>query len=484
MNVKVISTNVGRALLVSALFMFISMLISIGDGMDSAFGPLSISFIITFITGAFPFIFVRKSEAISLQDGFMIIVLSWLLSFIFGMLPYVLWGGEFSLINAWFESVSGYTTTGSTILSDVEVLPRSLLFWRSSTHFIGGLGVVVFLLLIMPNASPFRLRLTNIELSSLSKEGYRFKSVKTVYVIALVYFGLVVSETVLLILAGMTPFDAVNHAFSTIATGGFSTKNMSIAYYDSVAINLIIMFFMLVSGLHFGLLFTVFATRSLKPLKHPVARYFVGSIFVMCVLATLSLKLQGGYESWGKAIMDASFQVCSYATTTGFGSADNMGWPMFVCLILVFGAFQCGCSGSTTGGVKADRLYIAFRSIGCQIRKRLHPSSSVMQVRLGNSLVSDNVLMPVILYIVLYIVIIIISILLLVLIGVDGKEALSGAVASMGNVGPGLETIGSLGNYSAQPALAKLIYSLDMFLGRVEIYPIFVAFSLIFKRDK
>ena len=184
MNIKVISTNVGRALLVSALFMFISMLISIGDGMDSAFAPLSISFIITFIAGAFPFIFVRKSEAISLQDGFLIIVLSWVLSFLFGMLPYVMWGGEFSLVNALFESVSGYTTTGSTILTDVESLPRSLLFWRSSTHFIGGLGVVVFLLLIMPNASPFRLRLTNIELSSLSKEGYRTRSVRTVYITA------------------------------------------------------------------------------------------------------------------------------------------------------------------------------------------------------------------------------------------------------------------------------------------------------------
>ena len=225
MNVKVISTNVGRALLVSALFMFISMLISIGDGMDSAFAPLSISFIITFIAGAFPFIFVRKSETISLQDGFMIIVLSWILSFLFGMLPYVMWGGEFSLVNALFESVSGYTTTGSTILSDIEALPRSLLFWRSSTHFIGGLGVVVFLLLIM---------------------GYRTRSFRTVYITALVYVGLVVSETLLLVLAGMPFFDAVNHSFSTVATGGFSVRNMSIAYYDSTAIDLIIMFFMVV----------------------------------------------------------------------------------------------------------------------------------------------------------------------------------------------------------------------------------------------
>lgn len=484
MNIKVISTNVGRALLVSALFMFISMLISIGDGMDSAFAPLSISFIITFIAGAFPFIFVRKSEAISLQDGFLIIVLSWVLSFLFGMLPYVMWGGEFSLVNALFESVSGYTTTGSTILTDVESLPRSLLFWRSSTHFIGGLGVVVFLLLIMPNASPFRLRLTNIELSSLSKEGYRTRSVRTVYITALVYVGLVVAETILLVLAGMPFFDAVNHSFSTVATGGFSTKNMSIAYYDSTVIDLIIMFFMVVSSLHFGMLFAVFATRSLKPLNSPVVKYFLCSIAVMIIPVTLSLRLQGGYDSWGEAMLDASFQVCSYVTTTGFGTADTAGWPLFSLLVLAFALFQCGCSGSTAGGVKADRIYIAFKAIVCQVRKRLYPSSSVVHIRVGKHLVSNDVALPVILFIVLYAALVALSIVLLTLCGVEPVEAFSGSLSSMGNAGAAMGDLSSLGNYSAQPAVAKLIYSFDMFLGRVEIYPIFVVGYLIFKRAK
>ena len=171
MNLKVISRNVGFALLASAFFMFLSILVSIANGNDSALAALTISFTLTFTVGIFPFIFVRKSPNISLKDGYMIIVLSWLLSFIFGMLPYVLWGGPFSVINALFETVSGYTTTGGTVLSSVEQLPDSLLFWRSSTHFIGGLGVVVFLLLIIPSSSPIRLRLTNMEVSSLSREG-------------------------------------------------------------------------------------------------------------------------------------------------------------------------------------------------------------------------------------------------------------------------------------------------------------------------
>ena len=189
-NVKAISTNVGKALLVSAFFMFVSLIISIAEGYDSAFTPLLLSLIITTIVGAFPFIFVRNAPLLSLRDGFLTIILAWLLSFVFGMLPYVLWGGEFTLVNAWFESVSGYTTTGSTILNDIEALPKSLLFWRSSTHYIGGLGVVVFLLLVMPSASPYRVKLTNMELSSLSKEGYRYNSSKVVWVITSVYLGI------------------------------------------------------------------------------------------------------------------------------------------------------------------------------------------------------------------------------------------------------------------------------------------------------
>lgn len=209
MNLKVISRNVGFALLASAFFMFLSILVSIGNGNDSALAALLISFTLTFTVGIFPFIFVRKPLTISLKDGYMIIFLSWMLSFIFGMLPYVLWGGPFSVINALFETVSGYTTTGGTILTDVEVLPDSLLFWRSSTHFIGGLGVVVFLLLIIPSSSPMRLRLTNMEVSSLSREGYKSRTNKTVWIFAAVYLGLAVVSFLSYWAAGMSAFDAI-----------------------------------------------------------------------------------------------------------------------------------------------------------------------------------------------------------------------------------------------------------------------------------
>lgn len=483
MNVKAISLNVGKALLVSALFMAVSIIVSLIYGHDDGFGPMLISFIITTIVGAFPFIFVRKSSALSLQDGFITIVLAWVLSFIFGMLPYVLYGGEFTLVNAWFESVSGYTTTGSTILNDIEALPKSLVFWRSSTHFIGGLGVVVFLLLVMPEASPYRLKLTNLELSSLSKEGYRYKSSKVVWIITSVYLVLMVSSCLSLWAAGMSFFDAVNHAFSIAATGGFSPRNLSIAYYDSDLISFVAMVFMAVSALHFGLIYAVFATRSLKPLNNSVVKYYFASIAVMSLVIMYSLLTDGGYDSWGKALMDSTFNVVSYMSTTGFANCNNAEWPWLASIVLIFISFHCGCSGSTTGGIKIDRLLISFKAIGNEIKRRLHPSS-VSQVRLSGQHLPDSTVSSVMMYIVVYVILIFISILIVMMCGADTADAVSGVIASIGSVGPGVGDLGSLDNYSSQLPLVKMVFTFDMFLGRLEIYPLLIVISLIFRRSR
>ena len=483
MNVKAISVNVGKALLVSALFMFLSLIVSIAYGRDAAFGPLLISFIITLLVGAFPFIFVKGIQTLSLKDGFMTIVLSWLLSFIFGMLPYVLYGGEFTLINAWFESVSGFTTTGSTILNDIEALPKSLLFWRSSTHYLGGLGVVVFLLLVIPEASPYRLKLTNMEMSSLSKEGYRYKSSKVVRVITTVYASLTITSLIALWAAGMPFFDAVNHAFSIAATGGFSTRNLSIGAYDSDLINMVTLFFMAVCAMHFGLVYAVFATGSFKPLKNSVVKYYFGSIAVMSLVIMFSLMAKGGYESFGDALMDSCFTVVSYMSTAGFAICDNSTWPWLAGVVLLLASFQCGCAGSTTGGIKVDRIIIAFKAVSNEIRHRLHPTS-VSHARLSGQHLADDTVSAVLMYIVIYFIVIFVSILAVILCGSEATEAVSGVIASVGSVGPGLGELGCMDNYSDQPAMAKFIYTFDMFLGRVEIYPVLVVVSMIFRRGK
>ena len=383
-------------------------------------------------------------------------------------------------MNAWFESVSGYTTTGSTILNDIEALPKSLLFWRSSTHFIGGLGVVVFLLMILPDRSPFKLKLTHLELSSLSKEGYKYQSGKTSRVMLSVYLGLTAAETLCLWAAGMSLFDAVNHAFSTVATGGFSTKNTSIMFYDSNIINIIIMVFMTLAAMHFGVIYASIATRSFKPLRHPITRYYLMVILVLSALATLSLTIQGGLR-FPEALMSGSFQVISFISTTGFGQADNALWPIMANAILLFAGFHCGCSGSTTGGIKADRMYISLKAIAGDFRKRLSPSA-VFRTRIGDACVAEDTVSSIFLYIVLYIIVMFLSFVAVLLCGVDIAEAFSGTLASLGNVGPGLGTLGTMGSYASQPEAAKFIYTMDMFLGRLEIFPILVALSLIFKK--
>ena len=482
-NIKAISVNVGKALLVSALFMAMSIGVSLIYGRDSGFGPLMISFLITMIVGAFPFIFVRKVPVLSLKDGYVTIILAWILSFIFGMLPYVLWGGEFTLMNAWFESVSGYTTTGSTILTDIEALPKSLIFWRSSTHFIGGLGVVVFLLLVMPEASPYRLKLTNMELSSLSKEGYRYKSTKVLMIITSVYLVLTVSSFLALWAAGMPLFDAVNHAFSIAATGGFSSRNLSIAAFDSQLITVVTMIFMCIAAMHFGLLYSVFVTRSFKPLRNPVVKYYFGTIIVMTCLISFSLIKDGGYDSWGRAIIDASFNVVSYMSTTGFANCDNAQWPWLAAVVLIFVSLHCGCSGSTTGGIKVDRLLISFKALGMEVRRRLHPSS-VFQVKMGKHHLPDSTVGAVMMYIVVYVLVIFASIVLVMMCGTDAADAVSGVIASVGSVGPGVGDLGSFDNYSTQLPVAKMIYTFDMFLGRLEIYPVLIVLSMIFRRER
>ena len=479
-NIKAISANVGRALLVNALFMLCSIIVSIIYGYDEAFTPLTISFLITALTGTFPFIFVKGHSTMSLKDSYLTIVLTWLLSFVFGMLPYVLYGGEFSIINAWFESVSGYTTTGSSILTDIEALPKSLLFWRSSTHFIGGLGVIVFLLIIIPGASPLKYRLSNIELSSLSNDSYRYRSATVVKVMTSVYIGLTILETLLLWGAGMSLFDAVNHAFSTVATGGFSTKNLSVMYYDSNLIYIILMVFMVLSSLHFGVLYATVIHRSFKPLNNPVTKYYLTVIAVTAFLVTLCLSADG-QGKWSECMMAGTFQTISYISTTGFGQCDNAAWPAMANALLLLAAIHCGCSGSTTGGLKADRILIIFKAFANDTKKRLHPHM-MFKTKIGGQTISEELVSSVFLYIFIYAAIIVLSLTVLLIFGVELPEAFSGAIASLGNVGPGTGTLGTLGNFSAQPMAAKIIYTLDMFLGRVEIFPLMIVISMIVSR--
>lgn len=481
MNWKVISRNIGYALLVSALFMLLSVGVSLLNGHDSALSALLISFLITFIVGIFPFIFVRETPAITLKEGYVIIFLSWLLSFIFGMLPYALWGGPFTLQNAWFESVSGFTTTGATILDDIEALPRSLVFWRASTHFIGGLGVVVFLLLLIPGSNQMKMRLTNMELTSLSRGGYSVRTNKTAYIFAYVYLALLVLSFVAYLLAGMSVFDAICHAMSVSATGGFSSRNLSIASFDSRWIEGITMFFMYMSSLHFGVIFLAVVTRSNKPYDNPVVKFYTFWVLLMALIVGAGLKGNGICPTWGNALWNGLFETLCVTTTSGFAILDNATWPLWIEMVLMFSAIMCGSTGSTSGGVKVDRIILLFKSLGRRVNGILHPSS-VNEVRLGKRILRSEEVTPHLIYLCLYGLVLAVSVALSLFVGVDHQNSFIASVTSLGNVGPAYGALGTMGSFNSVPMLGKLVFTVDMFLGRIEIYPALAVVAMIFDK--
>lgn len=480
MNIKLVARYIGIALVFNAIFMFISLAVSAVNGFDSAFSPLLLSALITAMMGSFPLIFVRGQDNVNLREGFAITIFSWFLSCIFGMLPYVLWGGEFTLSNAWFESVSGYTTTGGTVLTDVEILPKGLLFWRSSTHFIGGMGVMVFMLLVLPSMSMFRMRISRIEISSLSKDNYRLRSKETVKVIAITYVGITVITTVALMLAGMSFFDAVNHAMSIVSTGGFSTKNLSIMYYDSLAIEIVCIVTMYVSTLHFGMVYALFVKRSKALLKSPVFRYFMAFCLVMSILIGLDLKISGDAATYGEAMRLSFFQFSSIVSSTGFATADTSVWPLLSIFLLLFAMYHGGCSGSTCGGIKADRIWIFYKVLKSNVYKQLHPNA-VIPVKVGDNVIDPSIIRSAVMYIVAFTFLFILGAMLIGMTGPTFEEALSASMTSLGNVGPGFGSCGSLGNFSHFTPFAKFVMTVEMLLGRLEIYTLLMLF-FIFKK--
>ena len=476
MRKEAIIKQVGKILLFNAFFLFISFLISFFLHESSA-SLLLFSTLITLIFGLFPMIFVKSVTELNFREGMMTVVLGWIITCIAGMLPYIMWGHEFTLANAWFESVSGYTTTGSTILKDVEALPKGLLFWRSSTHWIGGIGVVLFTILILPESSSERIVLLNTEISELAKRNFQYRSKKVLIILAVVYVGLTFLEIVALKLAGMGLFDSINQSFSTIATGGFSTKNLSIASFNNPVIDIIIMVFMVLAGLHFGLIFSTIMGKSPNLFNSKIVRAFLTILAIGIVVASLKLYFDGVYTNLADAFRYGAFQVISVGTTTGFANADSRYWPPLSQIIIIYFTIQCAMVGSTSGGLKFDRVYIFFKSIKKQIELIKHPRA-IVNFKVDGRIVSSDMEMRVKTFIIFYLVIILIVTILLTSMNVDLFTAFSAAIATIGNVGPGFGHVSSLGNYSSIPDAGKFILAINMLIGRLEIFSFISLFAI------
>jgi len=474
MRVEIVLRYVGLVLIFNAVFLFLAFLLSVYYS-ETTNAPLLYSSLIALIFGLLPIIYVQQTDYLKIVEGIAIVVFGWLSTCLIGSLPYLLWGGEFSVINAWFESVSGFTTTGSTVVNDIEALPKSLLFWRSATHWIGGIGIIFFTLLLLPKSNTSKLTLLNTEMSKIAKADFKYRAKVTLKILVYVYLGLTALETILLMIAGMDFFDAINHSFATIATGGFSTKNLSIASFHSVSIEIIIMIFMVLSGIHFGLIFNTILGKRNNIFRSPIIKAFIIFLVVGIVFISLKLFFAGTYSSLGEAFRYASFQVISLGTTTGFATADTLNWPSFTQIILIYFTIQCATSGSTSGGLKFDRVWIFLKAVGKQIKLIQHPRA-IFLLKIGDKTIDEEIETHTMIFIILYLFIILVTTTLLTFLNVDLITAFSSSAASIGNVGPGFGDVSSMGNYSSLPSFGKFILTINMLLGRLEIFGIISLF--------
>jgi trk system potassium uptake protein TrkH len=439
------------------------------NGYDSAYYPLLLSSFITAMLGTFPLFFVESVGEINTKEGYAIVVGSWLVACIVGMFPYLIWGGEFTIINAWFESVSGFTTTGASILNDIEFLPRGLLFWRSSSAWIGGVGVVMFALVILPSMGKSRHMLSSVEMSSIAKDNFHYRSKVLFRILITIYVGFTLITTLALKYSGMTWFDAVNHAMTSCGTCGFSTKNSSVAFWNSPVIEGIMMAAMTLSAIHFGVLYATFTGKRNNIFRSEVVRTFIVMMLVISIVIALSLLSSGIYDNFWEAMRHASFQVVSISTTSGFATVDTNSWTPLAIVLLIFCSVICGCAGSTSGGMKVDRLLIASKVVRNRMKIQLHPNA-IIRTKIGGVVQEDSTQNLVMTYIVSYIMLALIGTVIYTMFGCDILTGATASISCLSNVGPGFGEIGSMSNFSELPAILKLSSTLLMLIGRLEIF--------------
>ncbi|MBO7342854.1 MAG: TrkH family potassium uptake protein, partial [Alistipes sp.] len=455
MRYSVVIRYIGMVLLVLAAFMLASAGISYMSGVDSAYTPLVMSSLLTLLMGCFPLIFVPRTDRISQKEAYCIVVGAWVVASIVGMFPYLMWGGEFTPINAWFESVSGFTTTGASILNDIEALPRGLLFWRMSTSWIGGIGVVMFALVILPSIGKSKMMLSHFELSSLAKDNFNlYRTPTVVRIILSVYIGLTIVSTLILKMCGMNWFDALCHAMSACGTCGFSTKNLSIGWFNSPLIEMVLVVIMAVAGIHFGLIFATLTRKKNNIFRSEITRAYFSVIAVSALLIGISIWAADVYPSLWTSLRSALFHTVSLITTTGFATADCNTWTSFAMLILIFCSIVCACAGSTSGGLKMDRLWLAIKMLRNRLRSQQHPNA-IIRTKVDGIPQDKEMLNGVMVYIVAYMLLILAGAFINTMLGADIITGFSSSIACVSNVGPGFGEVGTMDNYSFMPAVMK-----------------------------
>ena len=479
MNKKMIIYILGKMLGVEGALLLIPALVSLIYGEKTGVSFL----IVAAVLGVIFLIFGRKkpkNNRIYGKEGFAIVGLAWILWSLFGAIPFVITGSVPNYIDAFFETVSGFTTTGSTILQEIESLPMGINFWRCFTHWIGGMGVLVFVMIVTSLDDEYAMPLMRAEVPGPEADKLVPKARSTAKILYQMYFVLTAAEVVLLMFGGMNLYDALVHSFSTAGTGGFSNRNSSVAFYDSAYIDGVITVFMILFGINFNLYFLLLLKNWKSVLKNEELRAYLG--IIAAAVAVITVNILSIYENVFHAFRYASFQVASVITTTGFYTADYELWPELSKVVLLTVMFIGACAGSTGGGIKVCRFVILCKSIRQEIRKILHPNVVTM-VKINGKKVSNDTMRGINTFFAAYIFILVMSVLIVSVDNFDFATSFSGVLTTINNVGPGISKVGPAENFHMFSPLSKLVFCFDMLVGRLEIFPyLLLLFSDLWRR--
>lgn len=478
MNRKMILHILGKMMGVEGLLLLIPALVGLIYQEKCA-----VYFVITAAVLAVIFLLTgrKKPENTMLygKDGLLIVSSAWILWSLFGALPFFLSGSIPNYMDAFFETVSGFTTTGSTILKDVEVLPQCMTFWRSLTHWVGGMGVLVFVMVLTNLDKQSSIHLMRAEVPGPEKDKLVPKSRTTAQILYGMYFILTAIQVVLLLLGGMNLFDSLIHAFGTAGTGGFSNYADSVGNFDSAYLDGVISVFMILFGINFNLYFFL-AIREFKLVfKNEELRAYL--LIISGAVVMIMINIYPIYGSVAEAFRYSAFQVASIITTTGYATADYMLWPEFSRCVLVALMIIGACASSTGGGIKVSRLLISLKSIYKEIKQMLHPKS-VNVVKLNKKKLGEDTIRNVYVYLLAYITLAIVSVLIVSLDNFDFETTVGSVITALGNVGPGLGMTGPVGSFADYSLLAKFVFCLDMLAGRLEIFPFLMLFSYVWRK--
>ncbi len=433
----------------------------------------------TALCGAIAYNRTNYDKEVRAKEGFAVVTFGWIAVSIFGSLPFILSGTIPSFTDAFFETMSGFTTTGATILTEIETLPQGILFWRSLTHWLGGMGIIVLSLAILPFLGVGGMQLFKAEVPGPIADKLTPRVAETAKLLWGVYLLFTIIETILLMFGGMTFFDALCHTFGTLATGGYSTRNASVGAYQSAYIDWVIIFFMLLAGSNFALHYRALRGDFRIYLRDREFRIYL--VIIAAAISLITLNTVPLYGNFPKAFRDTVFQVLSISTTTGYGTADYELWSFSSQYILLLLMLIGGSAGSTAGGVKVMRLHLVIKFIFTEISHLVHPRA-VFPVRQGGSVVSRDVVGNVVGFFVLFLLIFAAGILFMSFLGLDMATAFGAVAATLGNIGPGLGLVGPTDNYAAIPGIGKWMLSFFMLLGRLEVFTVVVLFSPVYWR--